>query len=96
MIVATVLKSKPEHSIACQCEACKRYVDGLQEECAYCKQLFRLREIKYLKGDFGYTHLCATCFDLPETDVFLPYWDRMRLGMVSDDEIANWNARHDM
>ena len=93
MIVATYPKTTPEHAVVCMCEECQKYVAGLRTICEHCKGQCTHDEVIYRRGDFGYTPLCAECAKLP---VFLPYRDRMRLGLMSDDEIANWNALHDM
>ena len=64
--------------------------------CELCQELFPLEEIYYIQGDHGYTRLCDPCCEKPEAQCFLPYMERLRRGLLSDDEIANWNAIHDM
>ena len=66
------------------------------KKCALCKGIFPHEQIIYMRGDFGYTQLCDACSDKPEAQCFLPYMKRLALGLVSSDEIRNWNAIHDM
>jgi hypothetical protein len=93
MIVATYPKPTPEHSVVCRCEECQKYRAGLRTICEHCKGQFKHDEVIYRQGDCGYTPLCTECAKLP---IFLPWADRLRLGLLSDDEIANWNAFHAM
>lgn len=64
--------------------------------CEGCQQHFPMDDITYRKGDHGYTPLCQTCADDPKFYCFFPYADRLAAGLVSDEEIKNWNAFHDM
>ena len=69
---------------------------GPRYKCALCKSYFPHSDVAYLQGDFGYTRLCLPCFDKPEAQCFLPYMERLARGLLSNDEIRNWNAIHDM
>ena len=65
-------------------------------QCALCKGMFPHTEIFYIQGDFSYTQLCGPCCEKPEAQCFLPHMERLKRGLMSDDEIRNWNALHDM
>lgn len=61
--------------------------------CAHCKGWFEQKQIVYRQNDISYNALCERCQTLP---VFLPFMERLNHGMVSDDEIRNFNSFHDM
>lgn len=70
--------------------------EGVRYRCQLCKALFPHQEITYVQGDGSFTQLCDGCIKKPEAQCFLPSMERLRRGLISRDEIANWNAFHDM
>lgn len=57
--------------------------------CEGCKEWFKHDDLIFRKGDHGYTKFCQKCAEDPKYFWSLPYYDRMRLGLVSDEEIRN-------